>query len=114
MEIIVVILVVGLVLVVQVSLIRWVLRIDEIVDLLDKVVANTMPRVACDCCGKAFTSDKLKTTSSGQSLCPECYSAMSAKYHQQKKESQVLNKLVKRTQKNKSYKERLMGPDRKG
>jgi len=54
---------------------RWIFRVDDIVDLLRTVAANTAPPVRqaiCEACEKPCPSDQLHKLNSGQLVCPDC------------------------------------------
>jgi hypothetical protein len=51
-----------------VVILRWILRINVIVELLGKIAASHK----CDSCNRFFRIDEIKRIDSGQKLCPEC------------------------------------------
>jgi hypothetical protein len=57
-----------------VVIIRWLLRINVIVDLLQEnnLLLRNIAQIKCDVCGKNCPADKMLTIDSGQNLCQEC------------------------------------------
>lgn len=57
-----------LTIVITVVIIRWIFRVNVIVELLQNIAANHK----CDSCARFFRIDQLKRIDSGQLLCPDC------------------------------------------
>jgi len=58
-----------------VVIIRWILRINVIVELLEKIYLNlSYPLVKCDGCNSSWSGIQMSKIDSGQQLCPDCLS----------------------------------------
>lgn len=64
-----------------VLLLRWILRLDDIVNILHKIEANTKANtsssrsnklVMCESCNNYFSKETLTAIKSGQKLCSDC------------------------------------------
>jgi hypothetical protein len=62
-------------LIIIVGLIRWILRINVIVNLLEEnnQLLRNIAKIKCDACGKNYPAEKMVTIDSGQNLCSECF-----------------------------------------
>ena len=67
------------IIIIQISIIRWVLRINTIVKLLESIDSTLKETIfqnllfqKCDGCGKKIDRNLLLKIDSGQRLCPDC------------------------------------------
>jgi len=79
------ILVVIAVVMVIVAIIRAVFRVDDAIDLLERIESHlsvlSAPKVKCDGCSAVWPSVRLKKIDSGQFLCPDCISKFRPSEH---------------------------------
>ncbi len=74
--------IIGVFVIILITIIRWMFRIDTIVSLLKEIRDSTCPQNSlfkdlpplqlCDGCHRNFEKTNLRRIDSGQFLCPEC------------------------------------------